>query len=188
MAEARSSFDRSQLKANDNIHGRSPSVSYFGSLVTRRMFRQQRRRRAHLHVEQQPGVSLGRAFGIRSLHGHRTGFTCRPHGHIETCLLAQVFPYANIDSKTLDCKFHNKRENHKNTTLEWERTTARRDQTTRRGDPFAFICFLFPYQTAAYTVCLILLFAFGRVDRRAWGGNSRRVVVVADGEKMGHVL
>jgi hypothetical protein len=149
---------------------------------------QQRQRRAQQHDEQQPGVSLGRAFGTRYLDGHRTGFTCRPHGHIETCLLAQVFPYANIDSKTLDCKFHNKRENHKNTTLEWERTTARRDQTTRRGDPFAFICFLFPYQTAAYTVCLILLFAFGRVDMRAWGGNSRRVVVVADGEKMGHVL
>ena len=103
-------------------------------------------------------------------------------------MLAQVFPYANIDSKTLDCKLHNKRENHKNTTLEWERTTARRDQTTPRGDPFAFICFLFPYQTAAYTVRLILLFAFGRVDMRAWGGNSRRVVVVADGEKMGHAL
>ena len=36
MAEARSLFDRSQLKANDNIHGRSPSVSYLGSLATRR--------------------------------------------------------------------------------------------------------------------------------------------------------
>ena len=36
MAEARSSFDRSQLKTNDNIHGRSPSVSYLGSLATRR--------------------------------------------------------------------------------------------------------------------------------------------------------
>jgi hypothetical protein len=36
MAEARSLFDRSQLKTNDNIHGRSPSVSYLGSLATRR--------------------------------------------------------------------------------------------------------------------------------------------------------
>jgi len=37
MAEARSSFDRSQLKTNDNIHGRSPSVSYYlGSPATRR--------------------------------------------------------------------------------------------------------------------------------------------------------
>jgi len=36
MAEARSSFDRSQLKTNDNIHGRSHSVSYLGSRATRR--------------------------------------------------------------------------------------------------------------------------------------------------------
>ena len=36
MAEARSSFDRSQLKTNDNIHGRSPSVPYLGSRATRR--------------------------------------------------------------------------------------------------------------------------------------------------------
>jgi hypothetical protein len=36
MAEARSSFDRSQLKTNDNIHGRSPWVSCSGSLTTRR--------------------------------------------------------------------------------------------------------------------------------------------------------
>lgn len=55
---------------------------------------QQRQRRAQQHDEQQPGVSLGRAFGTRSLHGHRTGFICRLSGHIETCLLAQVFPCA----------------------------------------------------------------------------------------------
>jgi hypothetical protein len=54
----------------------------------------QRRRRAHLHVEQQPGVSLGRAFGTRSLDGYRTGFTCRPSGQMETRLLAQVSPCA----------------------------------------------------------------------------------------------
>ena len=36
MAEARSLFDRSQLKTNDYIHGRSPSVSCSGTLTTRR--------------------------------------------------------------------------------------------------------------------------------------------------------
>jgi len=36
MAEARSSFDRSRLNTNDNIHGRSTSVSLLGSLATRR--------------------------------------------------------------------------------------------------------------------------------------------------------
>jgi hypothetical protein len=32
---------------------------------------QQRQRRAQQHDEQQPGVSLGRAFGTRHLDGHR---------------------------------------------------------------------------------------------------------------------
>ena len=82
---------------------------------------QQRRRPAHLHVEQQPGVSLGRAFGIRSLHGHRTGFICRPSGHIETCLLAQVFPCAISISELLKFK-HDQHKITKTSTLERERT------------------------------------------------------------------
>jgi hypothetical protein len=82
--------------------------------------------------------------------------------------------------------FTTKRENHKNMTLEWGRTIAERSDNTRE-DLFAFICFHSLYQTAADTVRLILLLLFGRVDVRAWGGNSRWMVVV-DGEKMGHAL
>ena len=82
---------------------------------------QQRRRRAHLHVEQQPGVSLGRAFGIRSLHGHRTGFICRPSGHIETCLLCSGFSLRNIDFELLKFK-HDQQKITKTSPLERERT------------------------------------------------------------------
>jgi hypothetical protein len=48
---------------------------------------------------------------------------------------------------------------------------------------FAFILLI----RLLHTLRLILLLLFGRVDVRAWGGNSRKVVVV-DGEKMGHAL
>lgn len=145
MAEARSSFDRSQLKANDNIHGRSPSVSYFGSLVTRRMFRQQRRRRAHLHVEQQPGVSLGRAFGIRSLHGHRTGFICRLSGHIENMFACSGLSLRNIDFELLQLK-HDQQKITKTSPLERERTL---DIRRYFGEGLLVFCFYFPYQNAA---------------------------------------
>jgi hypothetical protein len=101
---------------------------------------QQRRRRAHLHVEQQPGVSLGRAFGIRSLHGHRTGFICRPSGHIETCLLAQVFPCAISISELLKFK-HDQHKITKTSTLERERTLDIRRYLGR--DSFGFLLFIF---------------------------------------------
>jgi hypothetical protein len=111
-----------------------------------------------------------------------------PAGHLakpkHVCLLRSFL--AQISIRQRWCNFHNKKENHKNTTLEWERTIAERSDNTRE-DLFAFICFHSFYQTAADTVRLILLLLFGRVDVRAWGGNSRWMVVV-DGEKMGHAL
>ena len=100
---------------------------------------QQRRRRDHLHVEQQPGVSLGRAFGIRSLHGHRTGFICRPSGHIETCLLAQVFPCAISIFELLKFK-HDQHKITKTSTLERERTLDIRRYFW--GGTFGFLLFI----------------------------------------------
>lgn len=149
MAEARSSFDRSQLKTNDNIHGRSPSVSHQREPGnSTECIVQQRRRRAHLNVEQQPGVSLGRAFGIRSLHGHRTGFICRPSGHIETCLLCSGLSFRNIDFELLKFK-HDQQKITKTSPLERERTLDIRRYLGRVSLVF---CFYFPYQTAAECV------------------------------------
>jgi hypothetical protein len=100
MAEGRHSLDRLQRKRRQFTFADVHSAFLLGNLDnTAECLVQQRQRRAQQHDGQQPGVSLGRAFGTRSLDGHRTGFTCRPTGHIETCLLAQVFPCANIDSK-----------------------------------------------------------------------------------------
>ena len=95
MAEARSSFDRSQLKANDNIHGRSPSVSYLGSLATRRNVSCSSGDDGPIYMLSSnlachsAGLSV---YGLFTDIG--TGFICRLSGHIETCLLAQVFPCA----------------------------------------------------------------------------------------------
>jgi len=95
MAEARSSFDRSQLKANDNIHGRSPSVSYLGSLATRRNVSCSSGNDGPIYMLSSnlachsAGLSV---YGLFTDIG--TGFICRLSGHIETCLLAQVFPCA----------------------------------------------------------------------------------------------
>ena len=100
MAGARRTVDRLERK-KDNSHLRMfISAFLLGNLDnTAECLVQQRQRRAQQHDEQQPGVSLGRAFGTRYPDGHRAGLTCRPPGQIETCLLAQVFPCANIDSE-----------------------------------------------------------------------------------------
>lgn len=95
MAEARPSFDRSQLKTNDSIHGRFPSVSCLGSRATRRDV-------SCSSGNDGPKYMLSSNLACHSaglsVHGLftdiDTGFTCRPSGHIETCLLAQVFPCA----------------------------------------------------------------------------------------------
>lgn len=48
-------------------------------------------------IEQHPGVSLGRAFGLRFLHGHQTGFICRPPGPNRDMFACSGFPCASID-------------------------------------------------------------------------------------------
>ena len=76
---------------------------------------QQRRRRAHLHVEQQPGVSLGRAFGIRSLHGHRNWIHLQaiwPHRDMFAC---SGLSLRNIDFELLKFK-HDQHKITKNIT------------------------------------------------------------------------
>jgi hypothetical protein len=136
----------------------------------------QRQRRAQQHDEQQPGVSLGRAFGTRYLDGHRTGFTCGPPGQTETCLLAQVFPCANIELISMDCNFHNKKrkpQKHDRGVGEDNRGEIRQHDGGIILLSFAFILLVRLLQTLR----LILLLHFGRVDSRAWGGNSRQVVV-----------
>lgn len=95
MAEARSSFDRSQLKANDNIHGRSTSVSYLGSLATRRNVSCSSGNDGPIYMLSSNLACHSAGLSVYDLFTDvGTGFTCRLSGHTETCLLAQVFPCA----------------------------------------------------------------------------------------------
>jgi hypothetical protein len=167
MAEGRRSLDRLQRKKDNSLLRMFILAFLLGnSDNSAKCLVQQRQRRAQQHDEQNLACHSAGLSVQRFLDGHRTGFTCRPPGQTETCLLAQVFPCANIDSTTMDCNFDNKRENHKNMTMEWERTIAERSDNTRE-DLFAFICFHSPYQTAAYTA-FDITFAF-------WKGGCARV-------------
>lgn len=109
---------------------------------------QQRQRRAHLHVEQQPGVSLGRAFGIRSLHGRRNWIHLQaiwPHRDMFAC---SGLSLRNIDFELLKFK-HDQQKITKTSPLERERTLDIRRYFW--GGTFGFLLY-FPYQTAAECV------------------------------------
>lgn len=104
MAEARSSFDRSQLKTNDNIHGRSPSVSCLGTLATRRNV-------ACSSGNDGPNYMLSSNLACHSaglsVHGLFTDIELdSPAGHLATsrhvCLLR--FFLAQYRFEFLDCK------------------------------------------------------------------------------------
>ena len=177
MAEGRRSLDRLQRKRGQQLL----RMFILAFLLenpdnTAECLVQQRQRRAQQHDEQQPGVSLGRAFGTRYLDGHRTGFACGPPGQTETCLLAQVFPCANIESTSMDCNFHNKKrklQKHDRGVREDNRGEIRQHDGGTILLSFAFFLLVRLLQTLR----LILLLHFGMVDSRAWGGNSRQVVV-----------
>ena len=100
---------------------------------------QQRRRRAQQHDEQQPGVSLGRAFGIRSLHGHRNWIHLQaiwPHRDMFAC---SGLSLRNIDFELLKFK-HDQQKITKTSPLERERTLDIRRYFW--GGTFGFLLFI----------------------------------------------
>jgi hypothetical protein len=122
MAEARSLFDRSQLKTNDNIHGRSPSVSYLGSLATRRNVSCSSGDDGPIYMLSSNLACHSAGLSVHDLFTDiGTGFICRPSGHIETCLLCSSFSLRNIDSELLKFK-HDQQKITKTSPLERERT------------------------------------------------------------------
>ena len=169
MAEARSLFDRSQLKADDNIHGRFNLVSSLEAPTTRR------------NVACSSGNDGAIYMLSSNLACHSAGLsvTCSlkdleldsPAGHLatsETYLLAQVsFSLRKYRFELLDCKH----ENHKipkNITPGVGEDTEHENITG--ADSWLFLL-SFPYKNAADSVRLVSLcfervcFACGEVIR-----------------------
>ena len=160
MAGARHTVDRVQRKKDNSVLRMFILAFLLGNLDnTAECLVQQRQRRAQQHDEQHPGVSLGRAFGTRYLDGHRSGFSCRPPGQIETRLLAQVFPCANTDSESWTANSQTRRKSQKHDHGVGEDTGDERQHDGE--DHSAFICFFFPYQTAAEHCAFDIALSFG---------------------------
>lgn len=152
MAEARSSFDRSQLKTNDNIHGRSPSVSYLGSLATRRDVSCSSGDDGPIYMLSSNLACHSAGLSVHDLFTDiGTGFICRPSGHIKTCLLCSGFSLRNIDFELLKFKHDQQKKSQKTSPLERERTLDIR-RYFGEGTLLVFLLFYFPYQTAAECV------------------------------------
>ena len=149
MAEARSSFDRSQLKANDNIHGRSPSVSYLGSLATRRNVSCSSGNDEPIHMLSSNLACHSAGLSVYDLFtGHRNWIHLQaiwPHRDMFAC---SGLSLRNIDFELLKFK-HDQQKITKTSPLERERTLDIRRYFW--GGTFGFLLY-FPYQTAAECV------------------------------------
>ena len=150
MAEARSSFDRSQLKANDNIHGRSPSVSYLGSLATRRNVSCSSGNDEPIHMLSSNLACHSAGLSVYDLFtGHRNWIHLQaiwPHRDMFAC---SGLSLRNVDFELLKFK-HDQQKNHKNITPGAGEDTGH--QARLLGRDFLLFCFYFPYQTAAECV------------------------------------
>jgi len=150
MAEARSSFDRSQLKTNDNIHGRSHSVSYLGSRATRRNISCSGGNDGPIYMLSSNLACHSAGLSVHDLFTDiGTGFICRPSGHIETCLLAQVFPCAISILNFCNSNMINKKSQKHHP---WSGRGHWTSGDTLGKGFFLVFCFDFPYQTAAECV------------------------------------